>query len=86
MIFLFTFSILMALLPKNSNIMIWLPFSATQKGVEKMVFVLFAIQVLATVVATVFINTRLLLQNVALRNRLGIYLRTKEKKAQIPNP
>ena len=37
------------------------------------------IQVAFTVFIAVFINRRLLLQNVALRNQLGVYLRTIDK-------
>jgi hypothetical protein len=52
-----------------------------------MVYVLmFGIQVAFTVIVAVFINRRLLLQNVALRNQLGVYLRTidtKKLKSQI---
>ena len=46
-----------------------------------MIYVLmFGIQVAFTVVIAVFVNRRLLLQNVALRNQLGVYLRTIDKK------
>ena len=40
----------------------------------------FGIQAVANFIVAVFINRRLLLQNVALRNQLGVYLRTIDKK------
>ncbi|MCP4606429.1 MAG: hypothetical protein GY847_38970 [Proteobacteria bacterium] len=40
---------------------------------------MFAVQVTLTTVAVVFINRKLLLQKIAFRNQLGVYLRTIEK-------
>ena len=47
---------------------------------------LVVVQMVVTVFITIFINRKLLLQNVALRNQLGVYLRTVDKskiKSQI---
>ena len=47
---------------------------------------MFLLQAVLTVAAVVFINRKLLLQNIAFRNQLGVYLRTIEKtkiKSQI---
>ena len=51
-----------------------------KKGSEKMIFVVMvAVQSLLTVFFVVVINRKLLLQNIALRNQLGVYLRTIDK-------
>ncbi len=41
---------------------------------------LVAVQMVVTVFITIFISRKLLLQNVALRNQLGVYLRTVDKR------
>jgi len=40
---------------------------------------MFLVQAALTVAAVVFVNRKLLLQNIAFRNQLGVYLRTVEK-------
>jgi hypothetical protein len=40
---------------------------------------IFAVQMVMTAVAVVIINRKLLLQNIALRNQLGVYMRTIDK-------
>ena len=52
-----------------------------KKGLEKMIFVVMvAAQLLMTGLFVVVINRKLLLQNIALRNQIGVYLRTVDKK------
>ena len=59
----------------------------TEKGAEKMEFVLmFALQVVLTTASVIVVNRKLMLQNIALRNQLGVYMRTIDKskiKSQI---
>ena len=59
----------------------------TEKGAEKMELVLmFALQLAMTTAAVIVVNRKLMLQNIALRNQLGVYMRTIDKsknKSQI---
>ena len=51
-----------------------------RRALKKMIFVVMvAVQSLLTVFFVVVINRKLLLQNIALRNQLGVYLRTIDK-------